>query len=129
MRACFFEWLFDLGYRLRGKKRSRRLTLGNSVIGSLRKFMLDRKIPLWLNCGMKDLIVEDGRVVGVLAERNGQPFRIRVKKGVILGAGGFEKISKCVNNICPILHTLLGPLVRRATRVMRTAQAWQWVRM
>jgi 3-oxosteroid 1-dehydrogenase len=87
----FFEWLFDLGYRLKFKKRSRRLTLGNSVAGSLRKSMLDRKIPLWLNCGLKELIVEDGKVVGAVAEKNGQPFRIRAKKGVILGAGGFER--------------------------------------
>lgn len=87
----FFEWLFDFGYRLKFKKRSRRLTLGNSVAGSLRKSMLDRKIPLWLNCGLKELIVEDGKVVGAIAEKNGQSFRIRAKKGVILGAGGFER--------------------------------------
>ncbi|MCB1616862.1 MAG: FAD-binding protein [Pseudomonadales bacterium] len=87
----FFQWLFDLGYRLKGKKRSRRLTLGNSVSGSLRKSMMDRDIPLWLNCGMKELIREGDRVVGVIAEKDGKEIRIQAKKGVILGAGGFEK--------------------------------------
>ncbi len=85
------QWILDLPYRLRLKKRSRRLTLGNALVGSLRKSMLERDIPLWLNCGLKELVMEDGKIAGATIEKNGAPFHIRAKKGVILGAGGFEK--------------------------------------
>ena len=36
-----------------------------------------------------DLVVEDGRVAGVLAERQGRPLRIRARDGVLINAGGF----------------------------------------
>jgi 3-oxosteroid 1-dehydrogenase len=36
------------------------------------------------------LVVENGRVAGVIAERAGQKIRIRADKAVILAAGGFE---------------------------------------
>ena len=47
------------------------------------------EIPMWLNAPFKELILEDERVVGVLAEREGQPLRILARRGVILAAGGF----------------------------------------
>ena len=90
MMKVALQYLLDVRQRIRGK-RSRRLTLGNSVSGSLRMSMIDRDIPLWLNCPMKELIREADRVLGVVAEKDGNLIRIRAKKGVILGAGGFEK--------------------------------------
>jgi 3-oxosteroid 1-dehydrogenase len=68
-----------------------RLTMGNAAIGRLRLSLADRDIPLWLNTSATGLIVEDGRVVGVEAERDGQRVRIRATKGVILAAGGFPR--------------------------------------
>jgi 3-oxosteroid 1-dehydrogenase len=81
-------WL-DLPWRLRSK-RDRSLTMGNALIGMLRRSLMDRGIPLWLNTPARELIVEEGRVVGVVAEREGRRMRIRAKKGVVLAAGGFE---------------------------------------
>jgi 3-oxosteroid 1-dehydrogenase len=51
--------------------------------------MMDRNIPLWLNTPARELVTENGRVVGVVAERDGRKVRIRAK-GVLLAAGGFE---------------------------------------
>jgi 3-oxosteroid 1-dehydrogenase len=56
----------------------------------LRRSLMDRGVPLWLNTSAHELVVEDGRVVGVVAEREGRRVRIRANKGVILAAGGFE---------------------------------------
>jgi 3-oxosteroid 1-dehydrogenase len=54
--------------------------------------MLDRKIPLWLNCGLTELVVEEGKGGWRYSPKEmASHFRIRAKKGVILGAGGFEK--------------------------------------
>lgn len=74
-------------HRLAGHKL---LMMGQSLIARLRLSMKQRDIPLWLNAPLKDLIVEDGRVVGILAERDGKPVALRARKAVILAAGGFE---------------------------------------
>ncbi len=68
-----------------------RLTVGRSLIARLRLSLMDRGVPLLLNTALLELIEEDGRVVGVLAEREGRPLRIRAERGVLLAAGGFEK--------------------------------------
>lgn len=50
---------------------------------------------LWNTTPLVDLIIENGRSVGVIVNRDGQDLRIRAQKGVILAAGGFDRdISK-----------------------------------
>ncbi len=89
MMKSVFNYIADFKYRLKSK-RSRRLTFGNGLMGSLRMSMLDRDIPLWRNCPLKELVVEEGRVVGAVVERDGRTMRIQARKGVLLAAGGFE---------------------------------------
>jgi 3-oxosteroid 1-dehydrogenase len=48
-------------------------------------------VPLWLDTPMRELIEEDGRIVGVMTERGGKPLRVLARRGVILAAGGFER--------------------------------------
>jgi 3-oxosteroid 1-dehydrogenase len=84
-------WL-DIGWRMR-TNRDRTLSLGNALVGMLRRSMMDRDLPLWLNTPAKDLVVENGTVVGVVAERGGKTIRIRGERGVVLAAGGFESSS------------------------------------
>ncbi|WP_444634103.1 FAD-dependent oxidoreductase [Cupriavidus oxalaticus] len=86
----FARYWLDFGWR-RKTRRDRRLTLGNSLAGGLRRAMMDRAIPLWLNTALQDLVVEDGSVRGVRAVQNGQVLEIRALHGVILAAGGFER--------------------------------------
>ena len=64
--------------------------MGNGLVAPLRLSLLDRKIPLWLETPARELIEEEGRVVGIVAEKDGRTVRIRARKGVILAAGGFE---------------------------------------
>ena len=81
------RYVFDISARLRGWP-DRRLTLGSALIARCRRAMLDRDIPLWLHTAARELIVEDGRVVGALVEQGGKTLRIRAHKGVLLAAGG-----------------------------------------
>jgi len=83
------QYALDVPFRFKSK-RDRNLAMGNAFIGMLRLSLLDRGIPLWLNTPARELIVEGGRVVGVLAEKDGQPCRIRAERAVVLAAGGFE---------------------------------------
>ncbi len=44
---------------------------------------------MWTEAPLEDLIVEDGRVVGVRTVRDGVPVSIQARKGVLISAGGF----------------------------------------
>ncbi len=81
-------WL-DVGGRLRSK-RDRCLSLGNALIGMLRRSLVDRAIPLRLRTPARELVVENGRVAGVVVDRDGGPRRLGAVTGVVLAAGGFE---------------------------------------
>lgn len=85
-------YFLDIKGRMQGK-RSRRLTMGNALIGQLRWSMLERGIDLWLKSPLLELIEDNGAVVGAVIEHEGKKMRIRARKGVVIGAGGFEHNS------------------------------------
>ncbi len=72
--------------RVRGQEL---LTNGASLIGQMLQIALARGIPLWTDSPVEELIVEQARVVGVRAVRNGSPVLIRARRGVVLASGGF----------------------------------------
>jgi 3-oxosteroid 1-dehydrogenase len=82
-------WL-DLPFRFKSRK-DRRLTLGNALVGGIRMALNKRKVPIWLNSPMQELIEEKGAVTGAVISHEGKTVRIRARKGVILAAGGFDK--------------------------------------
>ncbi|HUA34338.1 MAG TPA: FAD-dependent oxidoreductase [Candidatus Binataceae bacterium] len=88
MKRMASYWL-DIPWRFRNK-RDRRMTLGSALIGSLRRSMIDRNIPLWLNTPLESLVTDSRGIVGVVANQNGKTIRIGARRGVILAAGGFE---------------------------------------
>lgn len=77
-----------------GRKLSRRdrfLTLGNALVGALRCSLLDRGVPLWLNCQLERLLIVGERIGGARVLRDGQWLNIKARHGVIIAAGGFER--------------------------------------
>ncbi len=73
-------------------RRRQILTNGASLIAQMLKALIDLcdgRPPLWTKAAMEDLIVEDGRVVGARIIRDGKPFNVEARKGVLLAAGGF----------------------------------------
>ena len=84
------RYLLDIPARLKGKA-DERLTLGPAVVARLRRSLMDRNIPLWLNAPMRELLVENGRVVGAVIERDGEVTTVRARKGVLLATGGFSR--------------------------------------
>ncbi|MCG8315332.1 MAG: FAD-dependent oxidoreductase [Pseudomonadales bacterium] len=83
------RYYLDIPGRLKGP-RSRRLTMGNALIGRLMWSMKDLGIDLWLNSALTELIEEDGVVTGAVIEKDGKRLNIKSKQGVVIGAGGFE---------------------------------------
>ncbi|WP_150303725.1 FAD-binding protein [Pseudomonas saliphila] len=86
------RYKLDFNWRKKtNSKRDRRSALGNALVASLRASLLDRQVPVWLNTEFRELIEEDGRVCGVVVDRNGESLRIGARCGVILASGGFEQ--------------------------------------
>ena len=73
------------------KLPNNRLTLGKALVARLRKSLKDFDVPLWLATPAQELLLEDGKAVGLLCEKDGQPFRIKANKGVLFASGGFEQ--------------------------------------
>jgi 3-oxosteroid 1-dehydrogenase len=76
------------GARLLGRGK---LTLGQALAAGLRAGLLASDVPVWLNSPLTGLVVTDGRVTGVRAERDGKPVLIRARRGVLIATGGFER--------------------------------------
>lgn len=77
-----------LGGLARGKRPQ--LSMGQALAGGLRAGLLRAEVPVWLRSPIVDLVIEDGRVTGVVVDRDGEQQTIRARHGVILGTGGFE---------------------------------------
>ncbi|GGU72744.1 3-ketosteroid-delta-1-dehydrogenase [Pseudomonas laurentiana] len=98
-RSFGWRWLimglmlrYKLDFKWRRKSKfDRRAALGSSLVASLRRSLMDRNVPLWLNTDFRGLLTEQGRVTGVTVQRDGQEKQLHARYGVILGSGGFEQ--------------------------------------
>lgn len=67
------------------------VTLGQALVAGLLKAVLDRGIPLLLQTRGRRLVVEDGRVRGLLAEQDdGASVEVAARRAVVLASAGFE---------------------------------------
>ncbi|WP_136475963.1 FAD-dependent oxidoreductase [Pseudomonas sp. DG56-2] len=83
---------YKLDFKWRRKsKYDRRAALGSSLVAALRRSLMDRNVPLWLNTDFTGLLSDCERIAGVNVMRDGQPLTLRARLGVILGSGGFEQ--------------------------------------
>ena len=83
---------YKLDFKWRRKsRRDRRAALGSALVASLRRSLMDRDIPLWLNTDFQSLLTENGRVSGVQVCRDGQALQLHARRAVIFGSGGFEQ--------------------------------------
>lgn len=132
MAKYWFDWPFRFTSR-----KDRRLTLGNALTGALRAALNGKGVPVWLETPLKQIVREDGKVVGVVVERQGKPYRIRARKGVVLAAGGFDKNQAMRDENAPLypvsqysggVTTNTGDSIRAGTEVgagtMNLQSAW-----
>jgi 3-oxosteroid 1-dehydrogenase len=70
-------------------KRGTRLVLGNALAARLFRNLLDRGVGVWFSAKTKRLILEQGRVCGLVIERDGSEVRVRASRGIVLAGGGF----------------------------------------
>ncbi|MBK0392128.1 FAD-dependent oxidoreductase [Ramlibacter algicola] len=67
------------------------VTLGQALVAGLLKAVLDRNIPILFDTRGRKLVVESGRVTGLLAEgADRAPIAIGASRGLVLATAGFE---------------------------------------
>lgn len=72
------------------KLTGRRFTsAGAALQGRMLQALLKRGVDIRRQAPVRELIVDDGKVVGVVTEKAGKPWRIEATAGVLVGAGGF----------------------------------------
>ena len=74
-----------------GLRGRRMYAMGNAIVIGLRQGLVDAGVPVHYETELQDLVIEDGRVVGVRVLRDGEEHVVRARRGVILGSGGFER--------------------------------------
>ena len=84
------RYALDWPWRLK-TRRDRRLTGGQALVGGLLAALRERRLPVWTRTPLQSLLIDGGRVSGVLVQRDGQTVSVRARKGVLLAAGGFER--------------------------------------
>jgi 3-oxosteroid 1-dehydrogenase len=62
---------------------------GTALVGQLLKGCLEQRFAIRTETPAHELLVDGGRVVGVRAERDGEPFFVRARRGVLLASGGY----------------------------------------
>lgn len=108
--------------KLTGKKL---VSGGAALQGQLIKAALKAGVEIRLNAPVKQLLVEGGRVAGVLAEIDGRERRIGATSGVLLNAGGFSRNQALRDQYIPGTQTAwsntaagdTGEMIQEAMRV------------
>lgn len=64
---------------------------GGALAAGLFAGLRRMNVPVWFESPLKDLVVENGRVVGAVVARQGRDVTVRANRGVVLSAGGFDR--------------------------------------
>lgn len=83
--------LVALRRMLAGLRGARMYAMGNAIAVCLRQGLREAQVPVHFESELLDLVLEDGRVVGVRVRRDDGEHVVRARRGVVLGSGGFER--------------------------------------
>lgn len=84
--------------RLRGQ---RLLSIGQALAARLRLALRDEHVPVCYSAPLQNVVVEDGRVVGVQTCIAGRPRTIRARCGVVIATGSFSKNQRMRDKYLP----------------------------
>jgi succinate dehydrogenase/fumarate reductase flavoprotein subunit len=89
-------------------RRGTRLLMGNALAARLFYSLRQRKVPVWFNASVRELITADGRVTGAVLVVDGEIRRISARRAVVLATGGFggsvERLNEYVRP--PLKHAV-----------------------
>lgn len=88
--------------RLSGKHLA---TAGQALQAQMLHAALRAGADIRVNAGVRQLLVENGRVTGVVIDRNGTDWRIGARLGVLVNAGGFSRNQRMLDRYIPGTQT------------------------
>ena len=108
--------------RLTGKRRT---TAGQALQGQMLLAATKAGVDIRIKADVKQLIVEDARVTGILVNSNGRQSRIRARLGVLINAGGFARNQQMRDQYAPgtsadwtlVIPEDTGDLIQEALRI------------
>jgi len=87
-----------LGTRLRGQHL---VTAGQALQAQMLHAALEAGAEVRTGCAVHELLVEDGRVTGVVVQSHGGEQRIGARAGVLINAGGFARNQRMLDRYIP----------------------------
>ena len=87
-----------IGDKFTGKQR---VATGQALQAQMLHAALKAGTEIRVNSGVKQLVVEGGRVVGVITQKNGAEWRIGARLGVLINAGGFARNQRMLDQYVP----------------------------
>jgi succinate dehydrogenase/fumarate reductase flavoprotein subunit len=86
-----FSKPMKLPFKLLGERFQKGLICyGGALVGKLLKATIARNIAPTLGTGARELVLEEGRVIGIKCDQGGKEITIKARRGVVLASGGFE---------------------------------------
>jgi 3-oxosteroid 1-dehydrogenase len=83
---------FKLAARMMLRKLTGKVYVGGgtSIQGRMFQIALRENLAIWTRSPASELVVETGRVTGVVVMKDGKPVRVCATDGVLINAGGFS---------------------------------------
>ncbi|HSW11996.1 MAG TPA: FAD-dependent oxidoreductase [Solimonas sp.] len=78
-----------------------RTTAGQALQGQMLHAALKAGVEIWLDTAVKQLVVKDGRVTGVVASKDGSDRQLDARLGVLINAGGFARNQRMLDRYIP----------------------------
>lgn len=77
------------------------VTAGTALQGRMLQAALRAGADIRVNSPVRELVMENGRCVGVVVEHGGRAQNIRAELGVLVNAGGFARNQEMRDRFCP----------------------------
>lgn len=105
--------------------RGTNLVMGNALVARLFYSLVQRNVAIGFETPLHELILENGQVVGAVVLNNGQPQRIRARRGVVLATGGVARHPTLRKQLFPAaaLPLSLAPMTHTGDGIDRALKA------
>ncbi|KQN61300.1 FAD-dependent oxidoreductase [Pseudomonas sp. Leaf58] len=105
--------------------RGTHLVMGNALVARLFYSLRQRNVAVRFETPLHELILENGQVVGAVVLHNGQPERIRARRGVVLATGGLTRHPTLRKQLFPAAAQALSlaPLTHTGDGIDRALKA------